>query len=611
MPVSLYRPRRLRASPLWHCLAEHREGFFDQYRRRFETQDGWLRPEVARTLDAFEACGDLSRGFARLHCDHCGHDYLVPFSCKQRYFCPSCHQKKVQEFGEFVRHQVVQQVPHRQIVLTIPKRLRRAFQFDRRMLTDLCQAAWLSLRDVIRTRLGTPTGQPGVIVAIQTFGDYLHFHPHLHILISDGVFVGTHTFHALHRTDWDQVTELLRARVLKFFVKKKKLAAREAEKMRQWHHSGFGIHAGHRVQRDDHDALEKLAQYILRNPFSLEKMTYYPETGQVIYRSKRNHKTKRLWETFDGPAFIAAITRHIPLPGQHLVRYYGAYSNRARGERRKATRSNPAPSAADTALPSRRSYADFAQEQESKDHELRAEAYDQGRPVDPHPDAFTPRTEADSDEADIEVIELPRNAFPRLPRKMWRELIRKVWETDPLICPNCGHLMRVTGLLEDPNEATDLLRALGWLAYATDSQGARAPPPETDPDAPELPFHSDCDGIAYELEPWEQARRQRLQKYARLRDENAGIIVYDGEWDENNWQPSEADAWPQSIEESQPAAFPVEIDQRPPPQWEAQQWDQSAEIWQDTPLAQWATQQGTWDGIDPIPPEDEPVFIYD
>ena len=116
--------------------------------------------------------------------------------------------------------------------------------------------------------------------------------------------------------------------------------------MRLWHHSGFGIHAGHRIQRDDHDALEKLAQYILRNPFSLEKMTYLPETGEVVYRSKRNHATKRLWETFDAPAFIAAIARHIPSPRQHLVRYYGAYSNRTRGERRKRANNESSPSAA-------------------------------------------------------------------------------------------------------------------------------------------------------------------------------------------------------------------------------------------------------------------------
>jgi hypothetical protein len=156
MPVALYRPRRPRASPLWQCLSEHRQAFEEQYPLRFQKQDGPLRAVVAQTLDAFTACGDLTHGFARLHCDHCGHDYLIAFSCKQQYFCPCCHQKKVQQFGEFVRHEVVRKVPHRQIVITLPKRLRKAFQRDRQLLSDFCHAAWLSLRDVIRTRLGDP-----------------------------------------------------------------------------------------------------------------------------------------------------------------------------------------------------------------------------------------------------------------------------------------------------------------------------------------------------------------------------------------------------------------------------------------------------------------------
>lgn len=297
MPVSLYRPRRARASPLWQCLSEHREAFVGQYGARFERKDGWLRPEVRQTLDAFEACGDLSRGFARLHCDHCGRDYL-------------------------------------------------------------------------------------------------NFHPHLHILITDGAFVNNRTFHALHRTDWDQVGELLRNRVLNFFVKKKKLSAEQAQRMRQWHHSGFGIHSGHRIQRDDHDALQNLTQYILRNPFSLEKMTYYPETGEVIYRSKRNHATKRHWETFDAPAFIAAITRHIPIPGQHLVRYYGAYSNRARGERRKRAARPSSPCAVGKSLPGCLSYADFAQKREREEHTLQAQAFEANPDVmpTPTPTRLLPRT---------------------------------------------------------------------------------------------------------------------------------------------------------------------------------------------------------------------------
>ena len=29
----------------------------------------------------------------------CNQEYLLAFSCKRRHFCPSCHQKRVVEFG--------------------------------------------------------------------------------------------------------------------------------------------------------------------------------------------------------------------------------------------------------------------------------------------------------------------------------------------------------------------------------------------------------------------------------------------------------------------------------------------------------------------------------
>ena len=53
------------------------------------------------------------------------------------------------------------------------------------------------------------------------------------------------------------------------------------------------------------------------------------------------------------------------------------------------------------------------------------------------------------------------------------------------------------------------------------------------------------------------------------------------------------------------------LDQRLPEDWQECQWDQTADQWQNTPLAQWATKTNAWDGIDPIPPEVEPVFFTD
>ena len=40
-------------------------------------------------------CGVLAHGFLRRHCDDCGHDRLVAFSCKRRGFCSSCGERRM------------------------------------------------------------------------------------------------------------------------------------------------------------------------------------------------------------------------------------------------------------------------------------------------------------------------------------------------------------------------------------------------------------------------------------------------------------------------------------------------------------------------------------
>ena len=38
----------------------------------------------------------LAYGFARARGDECGHDFLVPFSCKGRAVCPACNTRRKQ-----------------------------------------------------------------------------------------------------------------------------------------------------------------------------------------------------------------------------------------------------------------------------------------------------------------------------------------------------------------------------------------------------------------------------------------------------------------------------------------------------------------------------------
>ena len=92
-------------------------------------------------VEKFLGCGDLTKGFARVRCDSCRHECLPAFSCKGRYFCPSCNQKRVLQFGAWAADEVLAPVPHRQYVFTVPKVLRVYFRKDRRLLGKLSQYA--------------------------------------------------------------------------------------------------------------------------------------------------------------------------------------------------------------------------------------------------------------------------------------------------------------------------------------------------------------------------------------------------------------------------------------------------------------------------------------
>ena len=54
--------------------------------------------------------------------------------------------------------------------------------------------------------------------------------------------------------------------------------------------------------------------------------------AKVIYQSKDAKTTK----TFDALDWLAQLVTHIPNKGEQMVRYYGFYSNKLRGLRKKA-----------------------------------------------------------------------------------------------------------------------------------------------------------------------------------------------------------------------------------------------------------------------------------
>jgi len=225
------------------------------------------------------------------------------------------------------------------------------------------------------------------------------------------------------------------------------------ENMRSWPHSGFSVDQSVYLPAGDRAGIERLVRYMTRCPFSLSRLVRVTESGQVVYKAEKDHcrafpeadgdglrpGPRRNFQVLDLLDFLAEFTQHRPSlrsgarpKGAHLIRYYGWYSNKARGMRRKAAEAEAAEQAG---------------------------AASSSDPPEPPARSRCSQT--------------------------WAMLIKRVYEIDPLACPRCGGQMKVVAFLEPPQGAVieKILRHCGLWHPST----PRAPPPEDgwvyDPDA--------------------------------------------------------------------------------------------------------------------------------
>ena len=167
--AGVYRPRHPERTVLYRVLFHYIDRFLVEYEGRFEKEYGFLRPIIKEVVERYLDCGNPRCGFARIRCPDCHAERLLMFSCRTRGFCPSCHAKRLEEWGEWMREELLLNVPHRQVVFTIPKMLRIFFRYNRRLLGELCRCALRSMSCYMEVVTGSKL-MLGIIASIQTFG---------------------------------------------------------------------------------------------------------------------------------------------------------------------------------------------------------------------------------------------------------------------------------------------------------------------------------------------------------------------------------------------------------------------------------------------------------
>jgi hypothetical protein len=403
-PKRVYRRRQPENSVLYRALAQHFESFLLLYEQRFEKSFGYLRAIVRDTVYRFLDCGILESGFARARCKSCGYSFAVGFSCKARCLCPSCHKKRELIWAHWAGEQLLEDVPHRQVVFTIPKRLRIFFRYDRKLLGELAGCAWRALKLYSRIYFDRDDIVAGAIGFIATAGEILNFHPHIHVLITDGGFLKDGTFRHMLYWDTDKLEEIFRAEVFRLLMEKDLIGRDTVNNMLSWKHSGFSADASVRVETIA-DAV-RIGRYMIRCPLVLERLSWDAERAQVTYqpRAKRSKGQAAGLTRWDVLEFIARITDHIPETGQQLVRNWGYYANASRAKRRR--------------------------------------------------ESGTQNSNEDSQHGQ------DKSDANRQRRLSWAKMIQKVYEVDPLLCTFCGGEIKIISFITKSKTIKKILDAM-------------------------------------------------------------------------------------------------------------------------------------------------------
>nr|WP_245232811.1 transposase [Thiorhodococcus minor] len=202
--------------------------------------------------------------------------------------------------------------------------------------------------------------------------------------------------------------------------------------------SGFSLDAEVRIAAQDRAGLERLLRYCARPPFALERLEL-TDGERVVYRLPKPRRDGATVLTLTPLELIDQLAALIPPPRQHRHRYHGALAPNS---------------------------------------PLRAAATAYGREA----------TEASSAATEVGTAPLEPAPCTRSPaRYLWAMLLARLFESLPLVCPNCGADRRLIAFITEAAPIERMLTHIGEPPRPPPIAPARGPPiwddaPEPVPD---------------------------------------------------------------------------------------------------------------------------------
>jgi hypothetical protein len=223
-----------------------------------------------------------------------------------------------------------------------------------------------------------------------------------------------------------QVQTQVRQRILRAFVRRGLIDKCDRDEMLSWEHGGgFSLDASVCIQDTDRAGLERLLRYCARPPFALAHL--HPlDDEHLIYHNPKPRTDSPRDLVLTPLELIDKIAALITPPRAHRHRYYGVFAPNS-PMRAAVTAMAPMPVIAPMLV-------------------------------------VTTETETDAP---------PHRAASHY---LWAMLLARIYETLPLVCPNCHAPMRIISFITDAGTVQKILDHLGEPTQVPKIAPARGPP---------------------------------------------------------------------------------------------------------------------------------------
>jgi len=316
------------------------QSIFRHHFSQYQAQHGVSRDQY-QAANAIMHCQRPELGYEQWLCTQDGHLEQQDHSCRHRS-CPRCQSRTTQQWLEKTRARLLP-CDHYHVVFTLPHELNEVWQYNRSWSADhLFKAAAETLRQLLKDEryLGADVG---LLASLHTWGRTASFHPHVHVLVTGGGVRGD---------QWCPLKQpfLLPVGVLKAKFRGKWLSWLNAAYARgalrlpaHWSDSDWRRALRQiarkqwnvRIQgpyRHGSGVVNYLSRYIHGGPIKDHRLIE-ADASHVSFRYRDHHDGKDKTMTLKTPQFMNRVLWHVPVKGQHNVRYYGLYVPGAKAKR--------------------------------------------------------------------------------------------------------------------------------------------------------------------------------------------------------------------------------------------------------------------------------------